>query len=218
METIIIPALNEAGRIELTLTKIFHYLKNKPDFEVIVVDNDSVDSTREVAMKFPVSLLECRTRGKALAMKAGATAAKGDILIFIDGDDTYEPDIIPHMIFELRKNHTRLVRANRFQSTQLSMSPLRRLGNRVISRFASSYFQVASTDVLSGFFGISKKDFLALNLSSTHFEIETEIYKKTTQLQWSTKDLPVAYSGRRSSNLKPFKDGWKIIKSILATS
>jgi len=218
METIIIPTLNEAGRIELTLSKILFCFSDKKDLEIIVVDNGSSDSTLEIVRKFPVRLLNCPTPGKALAMKMGVETAQGDILVFIDGDNTYEPDGIIDIIELLRKTPARLIRANRFMSEKSSMPYFRLIGNKLISTFASIYSQTSTTDVLSGFYGISKNDFLMLDLQSSGFEIESEIYRKISQLNWPTQDLSVIYNGRKKSNLRPLTDGWKIFKSLLATS
>lgn len=65
------------------------------DFEVVVADDGSTDDTAEIVAKFPsVRLLRLTHRGAAGARNAGAAAATGEILFFIDADCLLEPDAI----------------------------------------------------------------------------------------------------------------------------
>lgn len=83
----IIPAYNEANYIEDCLSSIFS-LQNLPDFEVIVADNNSTDRTAEVVQtRFPeAKLVSEKLKGPAAARNAGARAARGELLAFIDAD------------------------------------------------------------------------------------------------------------------------------------
>jgi glucosyl-dolichyl phosphate glucuronosyltransferase len=95
--SVIVATYNRAGELAVTLDGLSR-LRPAGDWEVIVVDNNSTDRTREVvdraASRFPVPLrylLEPR-QGKALALNTGIQHARGDILMFTDDDAIVEPD------------------------------------------------------------------------------------------------------------------------------
>lgn len=79
--SIIIPVLNEAGKIAETLANA----KNASNVEVIVVDGGSQDQTVAIALSSGVKVL-FSPAGRANQMNAGALAARGEILLFLHGD------------------------------------------------------------------------------------------------------------------------------------
>jgi len=91
--SIIIPAFNEAGRIERALVPAINYLKQK-DFkgEIIVVDDGSMDSTKSVVQSHSGDFESLKiidyspNKGKGFAVKTGMLAAKGEFRLFMDAD------------------------------------------------------------------------------------------------------------------------------------
>jgi glycosyltransferase involved in cell wall biosynthesis len=82
--SVIIPAFNEEkflGNCLLSLKE-----QDFKDFEIIVVDNNSTDKTREIAKQFGVILVPEKKQGVAFARNKGAKIAKGEILVFTDAD------------------------------------------------------------------------------------------------------------------------------------
>jgi len=80
----VVPAYNEAARIGAVLRPL---VSCPLVDEVIVVDDGSNDGTAEVARKFGVKVIELpENRGKASALDAGVSAAKNDVLLFLDAD------------------------------------------------------------------------------------------------------------------------------------
>ena len=81
--SVIVPAFNEEKYIKY----VFEGLRSQTfrDFETIVVDKDSTDRTREIASKYARVIVEKR-EGIGIARNAGARAAKGGVLVFLDAD------------------------------------------------------------------------------------------------------------------------------------
>jgi glycosyltransferase involved in cell wall biosynthesis len=90
--SLIIPAFNEQSRIGQTLEESWNYLAAQPyTFELILSDDGSTDRTRLVGEEFRtdhdnVCVLSIAHGGKAAAIRAGMTAARGDIVAFTDAD------------------------------------------------------------------------------------------------------------------------------------
>lgn len=99
--SIILPAYNEDGRIQSTLTEALTYLQRRRDregpgftYEVIVADDGSKDATSRVAMEFvrqhgqdTVKVVRLtRNKGKAYAIRCGMLVARGQFILFADAD------------------------------------------------------------------------------------------------------------------------------------
>jgi glycosyltransferase involved in cell wall biosynthesis len=87
--SIVVPAYNEALRIDTTLRKIRIYAAAQPfPIEVVVVDDGSTDATAEVVARFPeVRILRVSpNRGKGHAVRHGALASIGEFVLFTDAD------------------------------------------------------------------------------------------------------------------------------------
>jgi glycosyltransferase involved in cell wall biosynthesis len=89
--SIVIPALNEEKYIGKTLEAVTHI--DYSDYEVIVVDNGSTDSTSNIVRTFPsVQLVQIAERGLTKAREAGRRVATGEIIAQLDADSTPPKD------------------------------------------------------------------------------------------------------------------------------
>lgn len=116
--SIIIPTYNEAGVIADCLTSLSK--QSVKDAEVIVIDDGSSDKTLEVLSDlkkkiyqqdqpaFPggLKILTQKHRGPGAGRNLGASRAKGDILVFVDADMTFDKDFIKNLIDPILKNNT----------------------------------------------------------------------------------------------------------------
>jgi glycosyltransferase involved in cell wall biosynthesis len=84
--SVVIPALNSEATIGRTLSSVFSSKLYGDDFEVILVDNGSIDNTVRVAEKYPVKIYSCAKRGQGAARNLGVTKARGEIICFTDSD------------------------------------------------------------------------------------------------------------------------------------
>jgi len=91
MINVVIPAFNE----EKFLSECLESLKNQDylgKYEVILIDNDSKDNTKNIAQKFGVKIVHCSEKGVFYARKRGVDIATGDIIVQGDADTTYPKD------------------------------------------------------------------------------------------------------------------------------
>lgn len=90
--SVVIPACNAAATLARAIESV--RAQSWPAHEILVVDDGSTDATPEIARQFgdAVRLLRQPNRGVAVARNAGAAAASGDWLAFLDADDWYAPE------------------------------------------------------------------------------------------------------------------------------
>ena len=183
-----------------------------PGAEVLVVDGGSEDRTVEEARSAGAGVVRVG-RGKGLAVRVGAREAKGEILLFLDGDGSYPPSSLPSLLPPLLSGEADLVRGSRLLGPS-SFSPLRRLGNLLLSRLASLLYRPTS-DLLTGMFAVRRGDLLALELKSRGFEVETEIFVRAVRRGMRMREVPVPYREERGSKLSPLRDGARILLALL---
>jgi len=138
MITVIIPALNE----ERTIGKVVRYCLNHSRVtQVVVVDDQSIDKTRDRARDAGADVIISRKRGKGISMKEGVQVASNDILVFLDGDiHPYPANTISLLTDQLISGQYDFVKArfsrNAGRVTELLAKPLLNILYPELSRFS----------------------------------------------------------------------------------
>src|ERR1041384_2930112 len=128
--TVIIPCLNE----ELGVEKV---LRAMPEFvdEVIVVDNASTDRTSAVAGSLGAKVIREDVRGYGRAYKRGFAVAASDLIITLDGDQSYPVDALSYLIEAFLHLEVDFLNASRLPVRDAhAMSFKNKFGNLVLSR------------------------------------------------------------------------------------
>lgn len=104
--SVIIPVYNGRKHIERCLNSITNQDYPSENFEVIVVDNGSVDGTCELVKQYPVILTSCAIKGPSAARNHGAKHASGDIFLFMDSDCLADTSLISeHVQGHMKAEH-----------------------------------------------------------------------------------------------------------------
>src|SRR5258708_40324123 len=93
--SVIIPVYNEEEVIGECLSSLKK--QSAKDFEIIVVDDGSYDSTLEILQAFDVRIFKQNHHGPGVARNLGAKHAKGKILVFVDADMTFDRDFVKNL-------------------------------------------------------------------------------------------------------------------------
>jgi cellulose synthase/poly-beta-1,6-N-acetylglucosamine synthase-like glycosyltransferase len=96
--SVVVPAMNAGDTIGECLESLLVQTTPREQYEVIVVDDGSSDETRDVAVRYQVSIMAQPHDGPAAARNRGAAAAKGEIVLFTDADCVPETDWIIEML------------------------------------------------------------------------------------------------------------------------
>ncbi|WP_445366613.1 glycosyltransferase [Methylomonas sp. BW4-1] len=124
--TVVIPALNEAKRIQEVVA---YALADSATAEVIVVDDSSIDDTAILARRAGAKVLTSSMLGKGMSMRDGAVAASHDLIVYLDGDlANLHPGIITRLCFPLLNEGADFVKARFGRSggrvTELTAKPM----------------------------------------------------------------------------------------------
>jgi glycosyltransferase involved in cell wall biosynthesis len=203
--TIIIPTRNEAEGIEGVIRSM------PKGYEVLVVDK-SEDNTAGIAKRAGARVVLQKDRGKGNAMKLGAREAKGDIIVFIDGDGTYPANRIDEMVDMVASGKCDVVNGSRLILHSMKRSHM--FGNRMLSLIASLLYG-HTDDLLTGMRAMKRKTYLDLGIKATGFEVETEIHIRTMKNKLKVKEIAIDYHERvGEAKLNSIKDGWRILKTM----
>jgi len=211
--SIVVPARNEASGLALLLPDL---VTRHPEAEIIVVDDGSDDGTASVArgtpgvscISHPVSI------GNGGAVKTGARAATGDVIVFMDGDGQHRPGDVAALLARMDEGFDLVVGA-RCRSGQASSS--RALANAAFNRLASYMTGFRVEDLTSGFRAVRREKFLTiLYLLPNRFS-----YPTTSTMAFFRSGYFVAYQPVRvlqregKSHIKVFRDGTRFLIIIL---
>lgn len=179
--SIIIPAFNEERWLPATLKNLLSIMPDLPgEGEVIVVDNNSTDRTAEIAHRMGARVVSEAVNQISRARNAGARAAKGRFLIFIDADTIAPRALIENALRALRSGH-----ALGGGSTLVMDRPLRWPGRLIISAWnrVSTLFQLAA-----GSFVYCRRDaFDAVGGFSEEVYAGEEIFLSAALKRWGAR-------------------------------
>lgn len=209
--SVVLPARNESTPIGNVVMQIRAQL---PEVEVIIVDDGSTDATGEAATKSGARVIrQPYSKGNGAAIKTGARAASGEVIVFMDADGQHDPADIPALLARLDEGYDMVVGA-RQAGSQASLG--RGLANRFYNRLASYMTGHKVEDLTSGFRAVRAEKFREfLYLLPNGFS-----YPTTSTMAFFRAGYSVAYepihAARRigKSHIRPLHDGLRFLLII----
>ena len=228
--SVVIPALNEARNIPHVFAQI-----PADVYEVVLVDGFSVDDTVAIARELrPDVRVVAQTRqGKGNALACGFAAATGDIIAMVDADGSADPGEISRFVAALLDGAD-FAKGTRFAEGGGSsdITRLRSFGNYTLTKFFNACYGRNYTDLCYGFNVFWRRHLPILGLEATSpcqpngdrklwgdgFEVETLIHVRVAKAGLVVVEVPSFEHSRIHgvSNLNAFRDGRRVLKTILA--
>lgn len=209
--SIIIPAKDE----EAGLQRILPPLRAAyPEAEIIVVDDGSRDGTAAVCRDHGVTVISHPySRGNGAAVKSGARAARGEVLVFMDADGQHQPEDIPRLLDTLARGYDMVVGA-RGNGSQANLG--RQYANNFYNRIASWMTGHPVADLTSGFRAVVAAKFQEfLHLLPNGFSYPTTITMAFFRAGYGVSYLPIVAAARLGkSHIDPLRDGVRFLLII----
>ncbi|MEM3055561.1 MAG: glycosyltransferase family 2 protein [Candidatus Bathyarchaeia archaeon] len=216
MVSAVIPTLNEAGTIGETIKTIKKVLRYP--HEIIVVDGNSTDNTREIVKKENCKLIVEPKRGYGVALQAGLEQAKGDVVVMVDGDGTYEVKDVNKLLEALCREKAELCLGARMNGLyDKSMDITNYLGNKAITFIFNLLYRHKLVDTQSGFRVIMRSALEKVELKESDMAFATEMLIRFAKKGFKIIEVPTFYKPRvyGKSKLKRIKAGVEIFRVLI---
>jgi len=212
---VLIPCHNEA----LTVAKVVaDFRAALPQAVIYVFDNASSDDTAALARAAGARVIPVPAKGKGNVVRSMFRDVDADVLLMVDGDDTYPADHAERLLAPVLAGSADMVVGTRLEAH--ADSAFRRFhgfGNRLVRTVISQLFGTRIADVLSGYRAFNRRFVRSMPVLSQGFEIETEISVHALELRMPVGELVTKYGARpegSASKLATYRDGWRILKTI----
>jgi glycosyltransferase involved in cell wall biosynthesis len=212
---VILPCYNEAAAIAQTVAA---FRASLPNALIYVYDNNSSDSTCAVASEAGAIVRSEKMQGKGNVVRRMFADVDADIYIMADGDATYDAAAAPALVKQLIDENLDMVVGARKSEVDAAYRRGHRLGNAMLTGMLAQLFGRSFSDILSGYRVFSKRFVKSFPVLSSGFEIETEISVHALELTMPVAEQVTAYAARpegSESKLSTYRDGWRILKTII---
>ena len=210
--SIVIPMFNEAENVEATLNQVEQALASfQGTYEIIAVNDGSIDNTLQILKRMESQnrkikvVSYSKNIGRGMALRRGFRESRGEIVVSIDADLSYDPSYILDLVHPLRtEEDIDLVLASPYmpgggaQDVPGLRLWISKTGNRIL-RFALPNRIYTSTGIFRAY---RKKVLDSLELESDGKEIHLEILSKAIALGYRVKEIPAILTGRKKGRSK----------------
>lgn len=166
--SVVIPARNEAGNIASLVQGIDAALAQGPDFEIIVVDDGSTDGMAGVVAQVRAAmpnlrlLRHDRSGGQSAAVHSGVQAARGAIVLTLDGDGQNPPEELPNLAAPLLADVTGRIGLVAGQRVKRQDTLSKKLASRFANGLRGWLLKDGTRDTGCGLKAFRREAFLAL--------------------------------------------------------
>jgi len=219
--SVIIPIYNEKHTLEEIISRV---QKTKLAEEIVLVDDGSVDGTRDIVKKytdekgFVVELHE-KNQGKGAAVRTGFKAASGDIFLIQDADLEYDPQEYPNLLKPIEDGLADVVYGSRFLGAARRVAMFwHMIANKLLTLLTNILYDTILTDMETGYKVFKREVVDDMPLHAKRFEFEPEFTAKILKRKYRIYEVPIAFhprdyeEGKKIGLADAFEAIWALIK------
>ena len=215
--SVVIPVYNEEKSIEMTVLKLHSILKNI-DYELIVVNDGSIDMTKEVLKEIAnIKLLEhSKNKGYGASIKNGIKNSKYDFVAITDADGTYPNERLIEFYQIIKNDKLDMVVGSRTGSN-VNIPLIRKPAKWFIGKLANYIVDEKIPDINSGLRIFKKSSFLPfMKIIPDGFSLTTTITLGMLSSGYLVRYFDIDYFKRSGkSKIKPVREKLNFINLIL---
>lgn len=216
--TVLLPTLNEAKNIDILIPRIREVLKDVVDedkYEILVVDANSNDGTKEVVEKNNARLLSIG-RGYGKAISEGIKNSRGNYIVTMDADLSHSPYIIP-VLYSHRNKADLIIASRNIKDGFNNAGAFRDLLSYILNATFRFLLTLPVMDMSSGFRLYNRRIFDFVKPTKQNYVVLQEILMKTYAEGFKVKEVPFHYHPRKfgSSKARILKFGMEYLRSMI---
>jgi glycosyltransferase involved in cell wall biosynthesis len=213
---VVIPCYQEA----LTIGKVIaDFRRELPAARIYVYDNNCTDGTAEIAAKAGAIVRREKRQGKGYVVATMFEKIDEDILVMVDGDDTYEAGFVHELLEPILRGDADMTAATRLTDHEdKSFRPLHTAGNRMVSVIINWMFNARIGDIFSGYRAFTREAIRQIPITARGFDVETELTLQALYRGLVIQEMPSRYRARPEgsfSKLNTFSDGFRVLLKLL---
>lgn len=214
---VLIPCYNECSTIQKVVRDLTNAL---PEAVIYVYDNNSTDSSAELAEEAGAVVRHEHQQGKGNVIRRMFREIDAKCYLMIDGDDTYPAEAAVEMTNKVLYGKADMVVGDRLSSTYTSENKrlFHNFGNFFVRKTINILFHNDIKDIMTGYRAFSYEFVKTFPVLSKGFEIETEMSIHATDKNMYIDNVVIDYKDRpdgSSSKLNTYSDGMKVLRMIM---
>ena len=206
--SVIIPVYNEVESIHEIIKRV---LDTKLAWEIILVDDGSIDGTRELLKEMDGKdnvrvILHEKNQGKGAAVRTGFDTARGDVLLIQDADLEYDPRDYPTLIKPLEEGMADVVYGSRFLGGPRRVVMFwHMVANYLLTFMTNILYNTILSDMETGYKVFRRKVIEDMPLHAKRFDFEPEFTAKILKRKYRIFEVPITFNPRDYSQGKKIK-------------
>jgi glycosyltransferase involved in cell wall biosynthesis len=217
--SVIVPVFNEIAHVDELLEAIHASPVKK---EIIIVDDGSIDGTREKLRAMPLAnnhdvtvVFHEKNCGKGAAIRTALQYARGEYVLIQDSDLEYDPQDYPALLRPLEQREANIVYGVRPDRPERGLRFF--LGAKLLTRLTNLLYGAGIHDEATCYKVFRRSLLAQLDLECQRFEFCPEVTAKFCRMGEKIGEVPIAYAPRSAGEGKKIRhsDGWLAIWTLL---
>jgi glycosyltransferase involved in cell wall biosynthesis len=209
---VVIPCYQE----ERTIGKVVADFKRVlPKADIYVYDNNCTDATARIAREAGAVVRREKRQGKGWVVASMFDQVDADILVMVDGDDTYDPNSIQLLLEPIYKGDADTTVASRLITYEdKAFRSFHMFGNRMVCAVVNRMFGSQISDIFSGYRAFTRDAIAKIPITARGFDVETELTLQALYRGLVLKEVRAPYGARPEgsfSKLRTFADGFAVL-------